>query len=68
MVVCEKCGGRRLRSWIVEQSQGRLVITECQSCGNRNSRWFGDPPSEPEPSDSPQKAHFTESCIKNETV
>ena len=56
MVACEKCGGRRLRSWIVEQSQGRLVITECQSCGKRSSRWFGDPPRAPETAEPPRKA------------
>ena len=56
MVVCEQCGGRRLRSWIVERAQGRLVITECLSCGKRISRWFGDPLSAPKSVDTPPKA------------
>jgi len=56
MVVCEQCGGRRLRSWIVERAQGRLVITECLSCGKRISRWFSDPLNPPKPVDTPPKA------------
>ena len=56
MVVCEQCGGRRLRSWIVERSQGRLVITECLLCGKRSSRWFGEPAIAPKPAESPSKA------------
>jgi hypothetical protein len=47
MIVCEHCWGRRLRSWIVERSQGRMVVTECLACGKRSSRWFGDQPSAP---------------------
>jgi uncharacterized Zn finger protein len=58
MVVCEQCGGRRLRSWIVERAQGRLVITECQSCGKRSTRWFGDPLSAPKPAEPPRKTSF----------
>jgi hypothetical protein len=47
-----------LRSWIVERAQGRLVITECQSCGKRSTRWFGDPLSAPKPAEPPRKTSF----------
>jgi hypothetical protein len=58
MVVCEQCGGRRLGSWIVERAQGRLVITECLSCGKRTSNWFGDALSAPKPVNASPKATF----------
>jgi hypothetical protein len=58
MVVCEQCGARRVRSWIVERAQGRLVITECLVCGTRTSRWFSDPLSAQQPSAAPPKPLF----------
>jgi hypothetical protein len=58
MEVCEQCKGRRLRSWIVERSQGRLVVTECQTCGKRITRWFGDPLGAPKLAEPTRKTSF----------
>jgi hypothetical protein len=55
MMICEQCGKRRLRSWIVERAQGRLLIIECASCGKRTTRWFGDPPGHQNPPPSPEE-------------
>jgi hypothetical protein len=58
MVVCEQCGGRRLRSRIVERALGRLEITECLACGKRTSRWFGDALNAPKPADTAPRTRF----------